>query len=111
MRWFESDLASARVPRPEGQLPFSPTAKDALRSAYRFGMGEPGTEHVLIVLTAFAARVAPSEILRALGADPNRIRLKNKKRASPWSVPEPRSRGQLRVTIREGLLDELDFGD
>jgi ATP-dependent Clp protease ATP-binding subunit ClpA len=41
---------------PEGQLPFSPTAKDALRSAYRFGIDEPGTEHMLIVLVA---RVSP----------------------------------------------------
>jgi ATP-dependent Clp protease ATP-binding subunit ClpC len=96
--------------RPEGQLPFSPTAKDALRSAHRFGMGEPGTEHMLVVLTVRGEGGA-SEVLRALGADPNRIRFETKKRAWPSSVPGPGSRGQLRVTIREGLLDELDFGD
>lgn len=94
--------------RPEGELPFSPTAKDALRSAHRFGMGEPGTEHMLIVLTARGEGGA-SEILRALGADPNRIRFETKKRAWPSSVPGPQ--GQVRGTIREGLLDELDFGD
>jgi ATP-dependent Clp protease ATP-binding subunit ClpC len=52
--------------RPEGLLPFSPTAKDALRSAHRLGMGKPGTEHMLLVLLA---RGAVSEILTALGAD------------------------------------------
>jgi ATP-dependent Clp protease ATP-binding subunit ClpC len=91
-----------------GQLPFSPAAKDALRSAYRFGLGEPGTAHMLIVLTARGEGGA-GEVLRALGADPNRIRFETKKRAWPSSVPGPR--GQVRVTIREGLLDELDFGD
>jgi ATP-dependent Clp protease ATP-binding subunit ClpA len=64
---------------PEGRLPFSPTAKDALRSAHRFGMGEPGTEHMLIVLTA-CGEGGVSEILRGLGADPNRIRFETKKR-------------------------------
>jgi ATP-dependent Clp protease ATP-binding subunit ClpC len=34
----------------EGKAPFSPDAKDALRSANRFGMGAPGTEHILIVI-------------------------------------------------------------
>ena len=96
--------------RAEGQLPFSPAAKDALKSAHRFGLGEPGPEHMLIVLTARGEGGA-SEILRALGADPNRIRFETKKSASPSSVPGPGSREQLRVTIREGLLDELDFGD
>ena len=38
------------APRSAVRLPFSPAAKDALRSAYRFGMGEPGPEQVLIVL-------------------------------------------------------------
>jgi ATP-dependent Clp protease ATP-binding subunit ClpA len=94
---------------PEGQLPFSPTAKDALRSAHRFGMGEPGTEHMLIVLTA-RGEGGVSEILRGLGADPNRIRFETKRRAWPSSVPGQGSRGQLRATIREGLLDELDLG-
>jgi ATP-dependent Clp protease ATP-binding subunit ClpC len=97
--------------RPEGQLPFSPTAKDALRSAYRFGAGKPGTEHMLIVLLARGEGGA-SEILRALGADPNRSRFEMKKRAWPASVPGPGAGvGQLRETIREALLEELDFGD
>ena len=78
-------LAVGPGSRPEGQLPLSPTAKDALRSAHRFGMGEPGTEHMLIVLTARGEGGA-SEILRALGADPN-IRFDTKKRAWPSSVP------------------------
>ena len=63
---------------------------------------------MLIVLTARGEGGA-SEILRALGADPNRIRFDAKKRASPSSVPGPR--GQVRGTIREGLVDELDLGD
>ncbi len=96
--------------RAEGQLPFSPTAKDALRSANRLGMGEPGSEHMLIVLLAHGEGGA-SEILRALGADPNRIRFEIKKRAWPASVqgPDAGKRPQLRVTIREDL-EELDFG-
>jgi ATP-dependent Clp protease ATP-binding subunit ClpC len=103
-------LGVGPVSSPEGELPFSPTAKRALRSAYRFGMGEPGAEHMLIVLTARGEGGA-SVILRALGADPNRIRFETKKRAWPSSVPGPGSRGQVRGTIRKGLLDELDFGD
>ena len=65
---------------------------------------------MLIVLTARGEGGA-SEMLRALGADPNRIRFETKKRAWPSSVPGPGSRGQLPVTVREGLLDEFDFGD
>lgn len=97
---------------PEATLPFAPTAKDALRSAYRFGMGEPGTEHMLVVLLARGAGGA-SEILRALGVDPGRVRFEMKKRAWPASGPGPnlrRTRGQLRGTIRQEL-GELDFGD
>jgi hypothetical protein len=67
---------------PEGRLPFSPTAKDAFRSAHRFGMGELGTEHMLIVLTA-CGEGGVSEILRGLGANPNRIRFETKKRLGP----------------------------
>lgn len=75
-------------------------------------MGKPGTEHMLIVLLARGEGGA-SEILRALGADPNRIRFETKKRAWPASVPGTGagSTGQVRVTIHEGPLDELDFGD
>jgi hypothetical protein len=91
---------------PEGQLPFSPTAKDALRSAYRFGMGEPGTEHLLVVLTR-GGEGGASEILRALGADPNRIRFETKKRAWPSSAPGPR----VELRVHKGILEELDFGD
>jgi ATP-dependent Clp protease ATP-binding subunit ClpC len=98
-------------PPPEGPLPFSPTAKDALRSADRFGMGEPGTEHMLIALVARGEGRA-SEILRALGTDPNRVRFETKRRAWPPSVAGPGAgpRGQVRGATREGL-GELDFGD
>ena len=64
---------------------------------------------MLIVLTARGEGGA-SEILRALGADPNRIRFETKKRAGRRAFLG-QGRGQLRVTVREGLLDELDFGD
>lgn len=36
------------------RTPFSPEAKHTLSSANRFGMGEPGTEHMLIVIVAAA---------------------------------------------------------
>lgn len=51
-------------------------------------MGERGTEHMLIVLLARGEGGA-SQILRALGADPNRIQSEMKKRAWPASVPGP----------------------
>ena len=93
---------------PRNESSVAPTAKDALRSANRFGLGEPGTEHMLIVLLARGEGGA-CEILRALEADPNRIRFETKKRA--WlSNVAPRPGAQLRGTIRASL-DEPDFGD
>jgi hypothetical protein len=93
--------------RPEGLLPFSPTAKDALRSAHRLGMGEPGTEHMLLVLLA---RGAVSEILTALGADPDRVRFETKKRAWPASFPSP-GEGPRLVLETIPYLEGLGFGD
>ena len=66
----------------EGQLPFSPSAEDALRSAHRFGMGEAGTEHMLIVLVR-GGQGGAGELLTALRVDPNRIRFETRKRAWP----------------------------
>ena len=95
----------------EGQLPFSPAAQDALRSAHRFGMGAPGTEHILIVLVAHGEGPA-SEITRAFGVDPTRVRAETKKRAWPRSVaiPGQPGRGRVEGTTRPAF-DELDFGD
>jgi Clp amino terminal domain, pathogenicity island component len=50
----------------EREMPFSPEATDALRSANRFGLGKPGTEHMLIV-TVGPGEGAACEILRVLG--------------------------------------------
>ncbi len=94
----------------EGRMAFSPEAKDALRSANRFGMGEPGTEHVLLVIV----RRGACDILRVLGADPHRIRFETKKRAWPSSVPEPGARtGELRLvrSVPVESLGDLNFGD
>ncbi|HEY1775441.1 MAG TPA: Clp protease N-terminal domain-containing protein [Solirubrobacteraceae bacterium] len=90
----------------EGRISFSPAAKDALRSAYRFGMGEPGPEHVMIVLLRRGEGGA-SEVLRELGADPNQVRFETKERAFPREGPGSSlgSRGHT------GLLKELDFED
>jgi ATP-dependent Clp protease ATP-binding subunit ClpA len=90
---------------PEGQLPFSPAAKDVLRSAYRFP--DPKAEHILIAVIGRGESGA-SEILRALGADPHRIRFAAKMLASPTSVPGPV--GRLRGTVR-AIPPELEFGD
>jgi hypothetical protein len=76
-------LGGALSSLPEGQLPFSPTAKDVLRSAYRFP--EPKAEHILVALIG-RGEAGASEILRARGADRNSIRFAAKKLASPTSV-------------------------
>jgi ATP-dependent Clp protease ATP-binding subunit ClpA len=89
---------------PKGVLPFSAAAKDVLRSAYRFP--DPKAEHILIAVIGRGERGA-SEILRALGADPHRIRSAAKMLASPF-VQGPV--GQLRGTTR-ALPPELEFGD
>ncbi|MFZ0973658.1 MAG: Clp protease N-terminal domain-containing protein [Solirubrobacteraceae bacterium] len=97
----------------EGRMAFSPEAKDALRSANRFGMGEPGTEHMLLVIVRRGEGGA-CDILRVLGADPQRIRFETKKQAWPSSVPEPGARtGELRLvrSVSVESLGELDFGD
>jgi ATP-dependent Clp protease ATP-binding subunit ClpC len=101
-------LGVSSTSAPGSQLPFSQEAKDALRSAHRFGLGEPGTEHMLIVIVRRGGGGA-CEILRALGADPHRIRSATKKRAWPPSVAAGQ-RGQLRGAIRP-WLGELHFGD
>ncbi len=106
--WFDSGLVSDQLRSPGSHIRFSPEAKDALRSAHRFGLGEPGTEHMLIVIVRRGEGGA-CEILRALGADPHRIRSETKKRAWPSSVAAG-SRGQVPGTSRP-WPGELDFGD
>lgn len=94
-------------------MPFSPNAKDALRSANRIGMGEAGTEHLLIVIVRRGEGGA-CDILRALGADPHRIRFQTKKRLWPSSFPEPGARvGTVRL-VRSVPIEgdvERDFDD
>jgi hypothetical protein len=86
--------------------PFSPLAKDVLRSAYRFGTGEAGAEHILIVLMTRSEDGA-YEILRLLGRA-EQLRFKAKKRALTRDAePTPH---QLRATARP-MLPELAFGD
>ena len=97
-------LGAKRGTPPKGQLPFSPTAKGVLRSAYRFP--DPKAEHILIVVIGRGESGA-SQILRELGADPHRIRSAAKMLASPF-VQGPV--GQLRGTTR-AMPPELDFGD
>jgi ATP-dependent Clp protease ATP-binding subunit ClpA len=106
------DLVHERVgarpgPCSEEHPPFSPLAKDVLRSAYRFGMGEAGTEHILIVLVA-SGENGPCEILRLLGTDPSRLRFEAKKRAFPRDA---QSTGHQATAIGRPVLPELDFGD
>jgi ATP-dependent Clp protease ATP-binding subunit ClpA len=91
---------------------FSPKTRDVLRLANQFALGEPGTEHVLIVIVR-RGEGGPCEILRALGADPHRIRFETKKRAWPSSFPRPGAQGELRLvgSIPPSSLPELDFAD
>jgi ATP-dependent Clp protease ATP-binding subunit ClpA len=100
--------------RPDGGVLFSPEAKDALRSANGFGLGKPGTEHMLIAIVG-RGEGGPCDILRALGADPHRIRFETKKRAWPASFPEPGATrtGVLRSVGSVSLesLGELEFED
>lgn len=98
-------------PVPEGNVRFSPEAKDALRAANRFALGEPGTEHVLIVILRRGEGGA-CEILRSLGADPHRIWGEAGKRAYLSSVAGPGSGPAVHVRVVPlGSLPKLDFGD
>jgi hypothetical protein len=99
---------------PQERMRFSPEAKDALRSANRFGLGKPGTEHMLIVIVARGDGRA-CDILRAVDADPCRIRFETKKLAWPSNVPGPSARatGEVRIVASAPAqsIAELDFGD
>jgi ATP-dependent Clp protease ATP-binding subunit ClpC len=90
-----------------GQDPvFSPQAKDALRSAHRFAMGEPGPAHILIALVARGENGA-CEILRLLGADPGMLRFEAKKLLAGVTGPD----GLRTTSTGRPMLPELDFGD
>jgi hypothetical protein len=104
------DLVRRRVAVEPGSLPgelprFSALAKDVLRSAYRFGLGEAGTEHILIVLVARGEGVC--DILPLLGVDPGKLRFEAKKRAFPSNRGTTH---QVTATVRP-MLPELDFGE
>lgn len=62
--------------------------------------------HLLIVLTR-RGEGGVSEVLMALGTDPNRVRADAKKHAFPRESPGPDVRG----VSYTGLLPELDFED
>jgi hypothetical protein len=95
---------------PEARLRFSSEASGALRSAYRFGLGGPGTEHMLIVIVRRGEGGA-CELLRALGVDPNTVRFETKKRAWPSSRVRRRAGPAVRHVGSVQLLRELDFED
>lgn len=105
------DLVRTRLGTRPGSVPeehprFSRLSKDVLTSAYRFGMGEADTAHILIVIVAKGE--GARDILRSLGVDPDRLRFEAKMRAFPHDA---RSTGpQLKATVRP-MLPELDFGD
>lgn len=92
--------ASADEPR------FSPSARDALTAAYRFGMGEAGTEHMLIVLVARGESIR--DLLRLLGVDPDRLRFEAKLRARR---PGAAATGLQLTGTSQLILPELNFGD
>lgn len=111
------ELARTRLDRaggslPEGRLSFSAEAKEVLRSANRFGMGAPGTAHVLIVI-ARRGEGGACEILRQLGADPHQMRFAAKKLAWPSSFPEgaPHEPAVRLIGSVRGGIPELEFGD
>jgi ATP-dependent Clp protease ATP-binding subunit ClpC len=103
-------LGVGSSPPPSSQLRFSHEAKDVLRSANRWALGKPGTEHVLVVIVGRGEGGA-CEILRALGVDPHRVRFETKKRAWPSSVAGPRPDVRLVGSVPLESLPELDFGD
>ena len=86
----------------------SAEAKAALGSAYRFGLGKPSTEHMLVVLLGRGEDGGVCEIVRELGADPRRIRSETKRHAWPSDAAGPRPRLKVRTVA---LLDELNFGE
>jgi ATP-dependent Clp protease ATP-binding subunit ClpC len=92
-----------------GQLTFSPDAKDVLRSAYRFGMGEPRPEHLLLAILG-RGQASACEILRDVGTDPDRIRFATKKLARPSNAmrQDAEPGGSVRHVVVEAI-DELDF--
>ena len=90
-----------------GQLSFSPAAQAALSSANRFGMGNAAPAHILVVLLR-GGQGGPSEILRTMSVDPNKLRAEAKKRAWPIGDAEPRP--QVRGVVGP-VLDELDFDE
>lgn len=97
-------------PVPEGSLGFSPEAKTALRWANRIGLGEPGTAQIQIMIIHPTYGVW--EILRAVGADPKRIRFETEKRADPSSVAGRGAGPSLHVrTAPLGSFREVDFGN
>ena len=98
-----------------GKVPsFSEEAKDALRSANRVGLGEPGTHHLLIVIMRRGEGGA-CDLLRALGVDPNRVRFETKKRWMPASFPKPgaRSTVEARLTgwVSADRIREIEFDE
>jgi ATP-dependent Clp protease ATP-binding subunit ClpC len=90
---------------PGGGPAFSPEAKDALTFAYRFGMGEAGSEHILMSLVARGDNGA-CEILRRLGVDPGRLRFELKKLLMTAAGHD----GLRRTATAHPILPELDFG-
>jgi ATP-dependent Clp protease ATP-binding subunit ClpC len=100
-------------PAPEGDLPFSPDAQDALTSAHRLGMGEPGPAHILVVLIG-RGEGGPSEILTVLGADPATVRFEAKKLMAPPSgaqtITTAGGNTLTGTTVSIDALSELDFG-
>jgi ATP-dependent Clp protease ATP-binding subunit ClpA len=99
------------VAEPPGYCPgdgpsFSPPAKDAVTFAYRFGMGEPSTAHILIALVARGENGAAA-ILRALGEEPGRLRFEAKR----LLLTGDGSDGPRLTTAARPMLPELDFGD
>ena len=95
------------------ELPFSEEAKEALRAANRWSLGKPGIEYVLLAIVGRGEGSA-CDILRALGADPHRLRFETKKLTSPSSLARPgATRGRLDLVgaVPLGSIPELDFGD
>ena len=98
---------------PSGHIPFTPRAKKvlelSLRESLRLGHHYIGPEHILLGLITEGQGVAV-EVLRVLGAPPERVRARVLELAPPGGESPPTCPGpaaRLRVTATPAQLDEL----
>lgn len=81
----EARLAAASGSSQDEELRLAPASESVLQSALRLGLGE--TEADLLVVLLRRGQGPASEVLVALGADPDAVRAEAKRRAWPSAPP------------------------